>query len=226
MLITEVADLRAQSSQMQFELAHMLRLKSKYASGGLFDPDWKPLSGDIESPTANAPPPPKEPTSVKPAWRTVTRESLRKQRSDTLLVRQSSPARSAIWASGRTDLTDLTIALPSSPPAYLSDSFQRASPGFYPPPTPRRTASGPVSRPPVATSWANWQSDHPFMSTPSPIKPPLQAEPRPPVVTSWATWQPDPNFASTPPSTSVETAPLSGLERETPVRFGPRSPWW
>jgi len=200
-LIAEVSHLRSQSSKIQLELAQMLDLKYKYAPGGLFDPDWKPPgdSSNERSSVTTPSSPPKEPISVKPAWRTVTLESLRKQRSDSdaSLVRRPSPARSATWESWQTDLRFL---IPPSPPADPS----------------RRTTSGRVSHPAVATSWTDWQPDQSFApSTPSLVEStPPQVDS--PVANSWATWQPDPNFAPTP----------SPVERESPGLWGPRSTLW
>lgn len=96
---------------------------------------------------------------MKPAWRTVTRESLRKQRGDILLVRQPSSTRSASWESWQSNFFWVTAS------SLISNSITRSAdlrvllPPSPPVDSPRRSTSGHISHPPVATSsgWDNWQ---------------------------------------------------------------------
>jgi len=70
-LLSEIGKLRDQRRQLQYEIAELMAVRSKFSETGEFEPEWKPPA--IEAP----PEPPAPPTTdvvpvAKPAWRVVS----------------------------------------------------------------------------------------------------------------------------------------------------------
>ncbi|KAH9169357.1 hypothetical protein EDB89DRAFT_2073048 [Lactarius sanguifluus] len=94
MLLGEVGKLREERRNIQFEIGTLLCLRSKYETGGMFDPDWKPSTGPL-APQQPADLPPDEPPAPGPepprpgAWRSIH------QRGGFKRTRKRSEARPA-----------------------------------------------------------------------------------------------------------------------------------
>jgi len=71
-LLSEIGKLRDQRRQLQYEIAELMAVRSKFSESGEFQPEWKPpMPEAIEAPPQ--PPPGPEPVlETKPAWRRVS----------------------------------------------------------------------------------------------------------------------------------------------------------
>jgi len=70
-LLSEIGKLRDQRRQLQYEIAELMAVRSKFSESGEFQPEWKPPA--IEAPPVEPPPGPvPEVPAVKPAWRVVS----------------------------------------------------------------------------------------------------------------------------------------------------------
>jgi len=78
-LLSEIGKLRDQRRQLQYEIAELMAVRSKFSENGEFQPEWKPPVPAIEPP----PPPALEQEvaaipAVPPAWRRVSKRPERK----------------------------------------------------------------------------------------------------------------------------------------------------
>jgi len=70
-LLSEIGKLRDQRRQLQYEIAELMAVRSKFSESGEFQPEWKPPA--IEAPPEPAVPPvPEAIPAVKPAWRVIS----------------------------------------------------------------------------------------------------------------------------------------------------------
>ncbi|KZT43367.1 hypothetical protein SISSUDRAFT_978611, partial [Sistotremastrum suecicum HHB10207 ss-3] len=71
MLLDEVGKLREERRTMQFELAYLFEIRSKYEGNGIFNQGWQPTTGPF-APQPQVPPPPPPPPEPEPprapAW--------------------------------------------------------------------------------------------------------------------------------------------------------------
>lgn len=164
------------------ELDYLVKKKHKYGPGGKFDLDRKAstASSGPPGPPGDAPPPggpPGKSARAKPAWRTVTRRSPRKQKQKNPVVPSAVVTPQVMsWATWQPD--------PNMPPSPTSVEPtllipRGGSPGLFRPRSPRA-------------------SYVPSVASNIPATPMRGLDPRA-QVTSWVTWQPDPNMGPSPP---------------------------
>ncbi|KAI4527632.1 hypothetical protein EV122DRAFT_276024 [Schizophyllum commune] len=90
-LLAEVGKLRDERRALQYEIAELMSVKSKFGGSNDFSPDWRPSSAEpLPPPPAppaveDAPPP----GPARPAWRTVHK---RKEKVKQITAAPSSPA--------------------------------------------------------------------------------------------------------------------------------------
>ncbi|TFK86222.1 hypothetical protein K466DRAFT_159207 [Polyporus arcularius HHB13444] len=118
-LLAEVGKLRDERRQLQYEIAELMAMKSKFGGGGEYNPEWMPkvctallgrccrsrrqCSEQHEEPPAPASPPPPPPpgmiddgTPARPAWRTVHKREERRTKAKAKALPPPAAAPSAI----------------------------------------------------------------------------------------------------------------------------------
>ncbi|TFK31339.1 hypothetical protein BDQ12DRAFT_154318 [Crucibulum laeve] len=147
-LLAEVGKLRDERRQLQYEIAELMSVKSKFGAGGEYSPDWAPPKGP-EPPAIEAPLPAIEeaPAPARPGWRVVQKRPERKPRTKAAPAAAASPPPALpepprvpempAWAQWR--------------PNPLLAPTPIAAPAAMPPPTsppPRSGLFGPSTPPP------------------------------------------------------------------------------
>jgi hypothetical protein len=149
-LLSEIGKLRDQRRQLQYEIAELMAVRSKFSESGEFQPEWKPPA--IEAP----PEPPVLPITevvpaAKPAWRVVSpQRPERKARTHpkaiaaapnpTPDVQQASKPDVPAWAQWRPN--------PLLRPGSAINSPSTASATIPHEPPPRAGLFGPSTPPP------------------------------------------------------------------------------
>jgi len=75
-LLSEIGKLRDQRRQLQYEIAELMAVRTKFSENGEFQPEWKPPA--IEAPPEPPAPEPEVIPAAKPAWRVVSKRPERK----------------------------------------------------------------------------------------------------------------------------------------------------
>jgi len=76
-LLSEIGKLRDQRRQLQYEIAELMAVRTKFSENGEFQPEWKPPApAAIEAPPEPAAPEPIP--AAKPAWRVISKRPERK----------------------------------------------------------------------------------------------------------------------------------------------------
>ncbi|KAF9541305.1 hypothetical protein CPC08DRAFT_717165, partial [Agrocybe pediades] len=80
-LLAEIGKLRDERRQLQYEIAELMSVRSKFSPNGEFQPEWKPPA--IEAPPPEAPPAIEDAPhpQAKPGWRVVHKRPERKART-------------------------------------------------------------------------------------------------------------------------------------------------
>ncbi|KAH9474452.1 hypothetical protein JR316_0012911 [Psilocybe cubensis] len=123
-LLADIGKLRDERRQLQYEIAELMAVRSKFSANGEFQPEWRP-------PAIEAPPPPEPPLAIeappqaKPGWRVVHKKPERKARTTPKMVGPPPPATPApeapkpqvpAWAQWRPNpLLAPTPVAPGSP---------------------------------------------------------------------------------------------------------------
>jgi len=145
-LLGEIGKLRDERRQLQYEIAELMAVRTKFGPTGEFQPEWRP-------PAIEAPPPPDPlpaiegaPPQAKPAWRVVQKRPERKARMVPKIAAAPQPMppppppepvrEVPSWAQWRPN--PLLVPTPSmAPPAPMANS-----------PPPRAGLFGPSTPPP------------------------------------------------------------------------------
>ncbi|PPR01066.1 hypothetical protein CVT26_016013 [Gymnopilus dilepis] len=127
-LLAEIGKLRDERRQLQYEIAELMAVRSKFSPNGEFQPEWRPPPPAIEAPPADLPPPIEEPPApAKPGWRVVHKKPERKARTVPKIAGPPTPAPPALpeppkpeapaWAQWRPNpLLTTSTPTPNSPP--------------------------------------------------------------------------------------------------------------
>ncbi|TBU26258.1 hypothetical protein BD311DRAFT_667941 [Dichomitus squalens] len=102
-LLAEVGKLRDERRQLQYEIAELMAVKSKFGGGGEYNSEWMPKHE--EPPAPASPAPPTAPSVIddgapaRPAWRTVHRREERRAKAKAKALPAPAPAPPAIAAA-------------------------------------------------------------------------------------------------------------------------------
>ncbi|PPQ79007.1 hypothetical protein CVT25_002316 [Psilocybe cyanescens] len=84
-LLAEIGKLRDERRQLQYEIAELMAVRSKFSANGEFQPEWRPPA--IEAPPLEMPLAIEEaPPQAKPGWRVVHKKPERKARTTPKMV--------------------------------------------------------------------------------------------------------------------------------------------
>ncbi|KIM36266.1 hypothetical protein M413DRAFT_14097 [Hebeloma cylindrosporum] len=82
LLLSEIGRLRDERRQLQYEIAELMAVRTKFGPTGEFQPEWRPPAIEAPPPPPEAPPAIEDaPAPAKPAWRTVHKRPDRKART-------------------------------------------------------------------------------------------------------------------------------------------------
>ncbi|KDR66468.1 hypothetical protein GALMADRAFT_259258 [Galerina marginata CBS 339.88] len=143
-LLAEIGKLRDERRQLQYEIAELMAVRSKFSANGEFQPEWRPPA--IEAPPPEMPPAIEEaPPQAKPGWRVVHKRPERKARTQPKITGPPAPPPPALpeppkpeapaWAQWR-------------PNPLLAPTPMSSSPNSPPPPPQRSGLFGPSTPPP------------------------------------------------------------------------------
>ncbi|KIY53904.1 hypothetical protein FISHEDRAFT_68471 [Fistulina hepatica ATCC 64428] len=142
-LLAEVGKLRDERRQLQYEIAELMNVKSKFGGGGEFQPDWHPKPAEPPPGTelAVAPPVPEAPVPAPPAWRVVHKRERKMRKTGAPAPPPAAGAAPVVeapppgpaWAQWRPnaflDPGPLNAAVAATPPPVRT--------GLFGPPSPR-----------------------------------------------------------------------------------------
>ncbi|KAF8153374.1 hypothetical protein B0H34DRAFT_784462 [Crassisporium funariophilum] len=142
-LLSDIGKLRDERRQLQFEIAELMAVRSKFSANGEFQPEWRPPA--IEAPPELPPPAIEDVPAAKPGWRVIHKRTERKARTVPKITGPPAPPTPALpeaprpeapaWAQWRPN--PLLAPTPLAPPSAMS-----------PTPPPRGGLFGPSTPPP------------------------------------------------------------------------------
>jgi len=149
-LLSEIGKLRDQRRQLQYEIAELMAVRSKFSENGEFQPEWKP-------PAIEAPPEPAavvpatDVPQIKPAWRVISpQRPERKARTHPKAIAAAPNPAPVVQEAQKADIPAWTQWRPSS---LLRPNSAINSPSTAPAtiphdPPPRTGLFGPSTPPP------------------------------------------------------------------------------
>ncbi|KAF8889726.1 hypothetical protein CPB84DRAFT_1963975 [Gymnopilus junonius] len=145
-LLAEIGKLRDERRQLQYEIAELMAVRSKFSPNGEFQPEWRPPPPAIEAPPPELPPQIEEgPPPAKPGWRVVHKRPDRKARTVPKITGHPAPAPAPPPALPEPPKPEAPAWAQWRPNPLLTTSA--SSPGPNSPP-PRTGLFGPATPPP------------------------------------------------------------------------------
>ncbi|KAF8816102.1 hypothetical protein BYT27DRAFT_7185338 [Phlegmacium glaucopus] len=147
-LLSEIGKLRDQRRQLQYEIAELMAVRTKFSEDGEFQPEWKPPA--IEAPPPVPAPEPEAIPAAKPAWRVVSKRPERKARTQPKAITAAPTPTPAIPEAPKADVPAWAQWRPNPllrPGSAINSPSTAPAPIPHDPP-PRSGLFGPSTPPP------------------------------------------------------------------------------
>ncbi|KAI0708575.1 hypothetical protein C8Q76DRAFT_799821 [Earliella scabrosa] len=149
-LLAEVGKLRDERRQLQYEIAELMAVKSKFGGGGEYNPEWMPKHEEPPPPASPAPPPAPsvidDGAPARPAWRTVHKREERRAKAKAKALPPAAPppaiapppeaANLPAWAQWKPNPLLSPVPIAGSASAPLPGDVPMTRSGLFGPPTP------------------------------------------------------------------------------------------
>lgn len=147
-LLSEIGKLRDQRRQLEYEIAELMAVRTKFSENGEFQPEWKPPA--IEPPPEAPAPEPQVIPAAKPAWRVVSKRREMKQARTQPKAISAAAAPAPIPEAPKPDLPAWAQWRPNPllRPASAVNSPSTAPASIPQDPPPRAGLFGPSTPPP------------------------------------------------------------------------------
>jgi len=147
-LLSEIGKLRDQRRQLEYEIAELMAVRTKFSENGEFQPEWKPPA--IEAPPLPPPPEPEAVPAVKPAWRVISKRPERKAARTQPKAIAGAPAPPPVQEPPKPDIPAWAQWRPNPllrPASAINSPSSAPAPIPHEPP-PRSGLFGPSTPPP------------------------------------------------------------------------------